>query len=922
MSYVGTYEREFFDDWSKWFFFSIVFAVLLAVFLAGPWSIAHAQTYGSGDVVPANPNNWTPATVGYIGYNFLGSLTVSYLECSDAYLGYNPGSEGDVTVSGIQGYWWLHNGLYVGKGGRGTLTVTGRNDTESGAVSCTTGYLGVDPGSNGTVTLSGFRSDWNIYDKLYVGNSGTGTLHVQAGAEVTCQGICYLGFNSGSVGAATIENANSMLNVSNSDLYIGNSGTGNLNVLSGGQLYSKYGFLGYNANSSGTVIVSGSGSKWTTTNSLMIGMGGEGTLIIQDGGQVSSLGGAIGEAAGSKGTVILSGAASKWTPGGLGIIGYWGSGTVNVLDGAQYDGYSYENCNMAYRPGSQGTLNVFGSGSKFTMDTLYVGRSGSGTLNIGDAQNAGGIVAAKTLVLAMNNGSSGTCNLSNGGTLQAESISGRPGQNFNWNDGAIQNYNMFYNLSISTGLAFRLAATGRHVFEISDQRTGTVNAILSDATSGGSLTKAGAGILLLAANNTYTGPTTIEEGSLAVTGSILGTSGITVHPTGTLVLTKPDSVPANMTIDNDGTISIANSVTLGAITGTGVTKVCQNGSLTAASIVQDSLIIGGSSAFFNGDVTPNDPAAWKTTTISYVGQSARGEAVLSTQAKLTCNKCYLGYNPGSVGELTVVSGGSRISSAGLYVGYAGSGELTVGQGGLVLMGTLRLANDASSEGAVVIKHGGILQVGTIAQGDGIANFQWDDGTIKNYPSASTLTIADNVVLKLVGGGKHIFNIDPICTATVNGILADATAGASLTKIGAGTLTLAAANTYSGGTMVEAGRLIVTGSILNASEINVAFGATLELATSADNATSAALAIDNDGAILISSGSQQVGVIAGTGVIQVNSDATLTAHSIVQDSLLIGVSGAATNLNHVPEPGSLAMLLAGAISAIVLVRRLH
>ena len=110
--------------------------------------------------------------------------------------------------------------------------------------------------------------------------------------------------------------------------------------------------------------------------------------------------------------------------------------------------------------------------------------------------------------------STAICNI-NGGTLQAGLIGRGSGTaNFNWNDGTIQNYDTSTDLIIYTNL--KLAATGTHVFNIDPGRTGTVYAILSDATTNGSLTKTGSGVLTLAGANTYSGDTIVEGGLLSI----------------------------------------------------------------------------------------------------------------------------------------------------------------------------------------------------------------------------------------------------------------------------------------------------------------------------------------------------------------------------------------------------------------------
>ena len=71
----------------------------------------------------------------------------------------------------------------------------------------------------------------------------------------------------------------------------------------------------------------------------------------------------------------------------------------------------------------------------------------------------------------------------------------------------------------------------------------------SDYGSGGAMTKMGNGIFVLSGNNTYTGGTTVNSGTLIVSGSVLGL--VTVNH-GTL--TGPGTVGA-VTIAHDGTLA-------------------------------------------------------------------------------------------------------------------------------------------------------------------------------------------------------------------------------------------------------------------------------------------------------------------------------------------------------------------------------
>jgi hypothetical protein len=84
-----------------------------------------------------------------------------------------------------------------------------------------------------------------------------------------------------------------------------------------------------------------------------------------------------------------------------------------------------------------------------------------------------------------------------------------------------------------------------------------------------------------------------------VTGAILNTSGINIGKTGTLELAKNSgsATAANLEIVNNGWVRISvGSQTVGTISGTGSTQVAAGSTLTAFSIVQDKLTIGGSAA--------------------------------------------------------------------------------------------------------------------------------------------------------------------------------------------------------------------------------------------------------------------------------------------------------------------------------------
>ncbi len=150
-----------------------------------------------------------------------------------------------------------------------------------------------------------------------------------------------------------------------------------------------------------------------------------------------------------------------------------------------------------------------------------------------------------------------------------------------------------------------------------------------------------------------------------------------------------------------------------------------------------------------------------------------------------------------------------------------SGTLTVG-GGTVKVATLSLgdhlsaanANSGPCAGTFNLNSGSTLAAQTIKAGAGASNttrtFNWNDGTIKNYDASTDLNFgAGLTTCALLGTGLHAFAIDSGRQATIQQALSGA---GGLTKLGIGTLTLNAANTYTGTTSIEAGTLALVGSL--------------------------------------------------------------------------------------------------------------
>ena len=277
--------------------------------------------------VDGTESTWTNKGVS-IGENGSGTLdvtnggTVVSNLCS--YLGEGFGSTGTATVDGTGSTWTSSSWINVGYSGSGTLNIT-----NGGAVSNFEASLGCNSSSTGIVTVDGVGSTWTNSDSLYIGREGSGTLNITNGSAVSvgfCTYVAYGGDATGSInfgdkgGALTTENLfcspsqltgtgtiNTHGLISDVDLifdsthgliqslflngqeqnitvnldatntidYIGAGyhGNGSLTIRDGIAITSGVGYIGYYANSTGTVTVDGPGSTWTNTGSLDFGNG-------------------------------------------------------------------------------------------------------------------------------------------------------------------------------------------------------------------------------------------------------------------------------------------------------------------------------------------------------------------------------------------------------------------------------------------------------------------------------------------------------------------------------------------------------------------------------------------------------------------------------------------------------------------------
>lgn len=182
--------------------------------------------------------------------------------------------------------------------------------------------------------------------------------------------------------AVTVDTTNPQPWDASQDLEVGVNGTGTLTIENGGTASNANAYIGSSSASIGTVIVTGTGSSWTTFPLLAIGDEGTGTLIIENGGHASNGFAHIGSVSGSIGTATVTGSGSSWDGGDGLSIGHAGTGTLTIADGAT------ATANQAYvglEASGTGTFTVTGDGSSWSSsEELYIGYYGNGTMTIAD----------------------------------------------------------------------------------------------------------------------------------------------------------------------------------------------------------------------------------------------------------------------------------------------------------------------------------------------------------------------------------------------------------------------------------------------------------------------------------------------------------------------------------------------------------
>lgn len=358
--------------------------------------IGRAATSDGKVTITGSGSEWNSTGAILVGGFGTGTLDIAdggVLTSNSGNIADRDGAMGTVTVTGTDSQWTMTGGLQVGRGGTGILNV----EDEAVVTSQGQAFIGRNATGVGTLTVRGTGSEWNTGSglgngtALEIGSQGNGTLNLEDGGVVNVTRNTSVARNAGSTGAVTVTGAGSQFN-NDISLLVGDSGTGTLSVEAGGKVEVAIdGFLGYEAGSNGTATVTGAGSEWNMQDGFVVGLSGSGSLTVSDGGKVSNRGYTLGSNRAhvgfnnnSTGTVTVTGADSEWNNLGVDLdVGRSGTGELTVADSGQVNVNSGAGIITLGRNGpSSGTLNVGDGGSAGVVNAAEVnGRSGSATLN-------------------------------------------------------------------------------------------------------------------------------------------------------------------------------------------------------------------------------------------------------------------------------------------------------------------------------------------------------------------------------------------------------------------------------------------------------------------------------------------------------------------------------------------------------------
>ena len=748
-------------------------------------------------------------------------------------------------------------------------------------------------GSQTTTINSGFTGGWFKLNSLYTAAISTGKNYVVnvggggTGIELYNKIETVSGGGNLTINAATQLGANSEINAVGGSLTLGE-------LRMNGKTLNTYGASSLNIQ--GAIIGTG------TYN-----IKDQGTIVTYSGNSANTFSGITTVENSSQ--LRLNKSANTAAIGGHLVIN---SGGIVRTDAAEQLNNQFVTVN--------GTLNLNNQNQSLALTGSGSVTLGSGTITInnmnsdsfaGIISGTGGLIKTGTGTQTLSGGNSFTGKVQiNQGTLSIGAESGLGGTVASLTADQLQFAGG--TLAVNTGFAMSnnrgiTLNSGGGTIDVASGQTLGIGGVITGANN---LTKSGSGTLTLSGANNYSGGTTISEGTLqlgngSTTGALSASSSIINN--GTLAFNRSIAVTQGTDfglISGSGAVTTigTGALTLGGDnTYSGTTTVATGGRLDVAvsanalgSTAAGTIVNSGGQLRLQNVTIGAEALTISGTGISGSVGAIRGGSGSSTYGgKVTLAANATLFTSGAVGLTFDVASGDAFDLGNNTLTFDGTGTHQVkdgiaGTGGLLKTGSglLAVSGTSSYNGTTTVSNG-TLRAGAAAGGQAFGNLSAVtlaaspanntaldlnnfNQTIGSLAGGTTGGITSGVVL---GSGTLTTGGDNTSTSFA-GVISGT--GGGLTKTGSGTMTLAAANSYTGATAVNNGLLkILSGGSISSSSTTVNSGGALDVGGTAGNVQV------NSGGLLKGSGSVGAFTLASGGTLTPgNSPGTLTAASAI------------------------------------------
>ena len=815
------------------------------------------------------------------------------------------GGGGGMGGSGGSYTFYGQTGVNGGGGGGLGLAATGGGDfTISSAGGTGNGGGGGGGGSFGTPPASGGAGSTGLGVAGQAGQSGTSTAGGAGGVG---------GFGGGGGGGGSgFFNPPALP----ADGAGGNGGFGGGGGGSGGQADGGTGGFGGGGGGNSTGVTNTAGGVGGGTGGNGVEEGGGGTA---GGGGGAAFGGAVFVASG--GTLTIEGTGTfngDSTTAGTGYNPISNPGGATNGAAAGSDIFAATTANTILAPGTGNTITSNGTIADDSLASVPSGQGfGAGTgsgavLTIGSTANPGGTVVLN----GANTYSGGTVVTDAALSISADDNLGASGTPVTLNAGATLEFTGGF--TQDDPFSRPLTVAGDPTISVASGQTTAISTAIADGTSPGTLTLGsapdgtGGGTLVLTGTNTYTGPTIVSIGTLALSGagSIATSSGLSLAAgttfdvsqtttTGVTLLGLTGAAGSTVSLGSQAlTVNLSGGTDIfqGTLQDAGIKLNATGGSLTLAG--SGTLVLTGANTYTGG-----------TTINGGTLQLGNGGTTGSLQGNVTDNST-LAFD-----RSDTTTFGGVIDGSGMVV-QSGSGTVVLTgtnsyRGGTtVSSGTLSAAStDALGTNGATVDSGATLNVNGVTIGNALSLSGTGVGGAGALTGTGTAGITGPITL---AGATTVGVASAGDTLTASG---GVSGGFGLTKVGAGTLTLSGvASGYTGLTTVSAGTLSIGsgGSIAPSSGVTVDSGATFDISGGGNQmigdlngAANSAVTLGGNALTLIANGSDTfAGAISGAGgAISKSGTGTLT---------LTGTNGytGATTISS----GTLALSGTGSIAA--------